>query len=142
MYLRIIGNGFTQNILKEIEAITDSATLFFRNVKYDEKEKIIFLPIERYRIKRRKKLLGLITPYSRNMNIAIPSSIVIRNVTNCGIEDNSEIEDTKVTLLFGLTIKDNEMFICSVEEDIKKGASYSITLKVSEIDIEISDKNE
>lgn len=141
MYIKIVGNDFSQNIFKEIEAITDNATLYFRNSKYDEKEKTLSLPIERYRIKKKEKLLGSLTPYKRDMNNPISSSVVIRNITSYEMRDNSEPEDTKVTLIFGVTIKDKEISIRSAEEDRGK-TCYFIGLTVSEYDIEIMDKKE
>jgi len=140
MYFRIIGNDFTKDVFKEIEAITDVATMYFRKVEYDKDKKIVSIPIARYKIKGKRFLSFLIPTNYKRYNIKIPSKIIIRNVVKCKIENNFEESDSEMIVLFGLAVNGNKMFISSAEEDHTKGGTcYTLDIEVSEIDIEIKD---
>jgi hypothetical protein len=140
MYLRVIDKSFTQNILKEISRLTDQAKLLFRNMEYDEVKGVIILPIERFKVLTKRRIIGVFITRRHEKNAMMQSTITIRNVTECHVENN--IDDPKVvyvTLLFGITVRNNDIIICSLEEDRGKPL-YSMELKVSELDIEISDQ--
>jgi len=139
MYLRIIGNSFTENIFKEIEAITDKGSLLFKELKYVKEEKLISLPITRYKLEKIKKIFGITIAYKYYTNTRIKSLIIIRNIDDCIIDNKTkDLDIAEITILFGLVVKDNKIFIYSAEE--KRGVTlYSIELKVSKIDIEIRD---
>ena len=143
MYLRIIGDSFTEHIFKEIEAITNHGTLHLNRVDYNKEKKMISIPIERYTIDVvKKKFLGTVTSYKYDKNLRIPSLVIIRNVTGCKIENNFDDPNIlTITMLFGLNIKDSEIYISSVEED-KGIICYSLTTNVDGIDIEIRDQSE
>jgi len=145
MYLRVIGDCFSENIFKEIEAFTNYGILYFKKVRHDEEKKIIFIPVERCQIKAVKKMfLGATTSYKYDKNVTIPSWIAIRNITECQVENNFDDPSiSKIRLLFGMHVKpkEKEIYIGSVEEDRGK-TCYRMKLKVSEVDIEIGDQNE
>ena len=139
MYLRAIGNSFTQNILKEISILTNQARVFFRDMEYDEAKGVIILPIERYKVLEKKRFFRVVITRKYEKSAMIQSTVIIRNVTNCHVENN--IDDPNVlyvTLLFGITIRGDNIIISSLEEDRGK-TCYLIKLKVSQIDIEIAD---
>ena len=142
MYLRIIGNAFTENLLKEISVITDQALLFFRKLKYDEKERTVVFPIERYAVLGKRKFLGSRMPYKYNKNIKFQTSITIRKVTECKIINN--VDDpgkSHIIIMFGMEVKNNNIIITSLEEH-RGTTRYAMVLTVSELDIEISDRTE
>lgn len=139
MYLKIKGGPFSNNLFKEIETITDRATLFCQSFLYEKDKGLITFDIVRYPIKKKRKLLGSITPYSRNMNIKVKSKITIKNVMSSKITDNlSPTDKQEITLLFGLTVEDNTILISSAEESRGKQL-FSAILEISELDLEISD---
>lgn len=143
MYIRIVGNCFSQKISNEIEAITNYGILYFQKMKYDKKKKMISIPIERCKIRAIKKIvLGTTTSYKYDKKNRIAALILINNILSCKIENNfNDPAVTKMRILFGLqlNIKDKKISIASVEED-RGQTCYSIDLKLSEIDIEISDQ--
>ena len=140
MYLRAIGNSFTQNLLKEISILTDQAKLLFRNIQYDEVKGLIVLPVERFKVLTKRRIFSVFITRKYEKNAITQSTITIRNIIKCDVENN--IDDPKVTyvtLLFGIKIRNNDIIVCSLEEDRGK-TLYSIELKISELDIEISDQ--
>ncbi len=140
MYLRAIGNYFTQNLLKEISILTDQARLLFRNIEYDEVKGLIVLPVERFKVLTKRRVFGVFITRKYEKNAVVESKITIRNITKCHVENNIDDQKTTyVTVLFGVTIRNDEIMVCSLEEDRGKKL-YSIELKVSELDIEISDQ--
>lgn len=144
MYLRIIGQGFTENIFREIAALTDRAKLHIREVTYERERETVVLPIDRFRVTRAKKPFRFL-PYKQDYANGIRSTVTIRNVRVCEIEDNSPEHTTEVTLMFGITIDSDKIFAGSAEEgvgDERGKAWYGIDMEVSAIDIEIKDLSE
>ncbi len=69
----------------------------------------------------------------------IDSVVTVRNVVSCDIVDSTRPElGGHVHLLFGIQLEGDSVYVSSAEED-KGQTCYSITLKVSELDIEIAD---
>jgi hypothetical protein len=142
MYLRIIGNSFTENVLKEILVITDSARLFFREIKYDEAKRIIFLPIQRFGVIGKRRFFGSRMPYKYDRNTRIRTLVTIRNVEECKIQNNvDDLTKSEIIIMFGIGVRGRNIFLSSLEEyrGVKR---YSMILKVSEVDIELNDQNE
>ena len=140
MYLRMIGNSFTENVFKEILVITDSARLSFREIKYDEAKRIISLPIQRFAVIGKRRFFGSRMPYKYDGNTKISTLVTIRNVEECKIQNNvDDLTKSEIIIMFGIGIRGRNIIISSLEEyhGLK---SYSMILKVSEIDIEISDE--
>ena len=138
MYIRIKDGSFTDNVKREIEAITNKAILHFRDVKYNEVDKCITLPITRYNFKTQRGFFGNIKPYGYDKNVTIKSVITVRNVTSNNITCNMPSYDTEITILFGMKVEDNKLLITSAEED-QGEPGYEIEIKVSTIDVEIRD---
>ena len=140
MQLRIKGTGFTENVFAELSALTDRATLRFKDVNYKKEDKVIFIPIERYAITGRSKFFGTIVPYKIDKSARIKSLLTIKNVVDCEIVNN--IDDPsifEVTILFGVKVKGKQIYVCSAEET--RGVTcYSIDLAVNEVEIEIEDE--
>ncbi len=143
MYFKIKGDCFSDNITKDMQAITNYGILHLNEVKYDEANKMISIPIERCKIKAIKKIfLGTTTSFEYDKNTKIPALIVIKNIINCKIEnnfDNPNVSTIHILLGLQLNMKEKEICIGSAEEDRGK-TLYSIELKVNELDIEISDQ--
>lgn len=145
MYLRVTGDSFTENMLREIAVQTDQGRLHFKEIEYDDTKGIVSLPIERYKTLkkiRKRRLFRIVITRKYDRRDVIQSTITIRNVTKCHIENN--IDDptiSNVTLLFGITIRGHDVILASLQEERGK-TCYMMELKVSEIDIEIADKEE
>lgn len=142
MLLRIRGGNFTTHVYQEISAITDRALLSVRQVKYTQTDGVITMPIKRFGLERRGRLLGPLTPYKRDKSKEIRSAIILRNVACCTIEKEFLPEDLdEVTLLFGVGVKRDTVFLCSAEECGGKPC-YSLGATVRVLDIEIRDDDE
>lgn len=140
MYMKIKGTKFAENVIDEISSMTDRALLNTREVIYDEKLRSVYLPITRYKINKQKGLLGLIIPYKRDKSMKLKSGITINNVTACKIENNfDDLNISEVTILFGLQIRDNEVYLSSAEE--RKGVTlYTLRATVADMELEIIDQ--
>ncbi|NIS82835.1 MAG: hypothetical protein GTO14_22145 [Anaerolineales bacterium] len=118
-----------------LAAITDHARLRFRDVQYDESNQIVILPIQRYPLLKKRLFRGNLHDYDN----PVASEIIVRNVVSCEVRDNLEDKDyEEVVLLFGLGVKDKEVFVSSVEEENGR-TCYLAQMEVGEIDIEIRD---
>ena len=139
MYIRIKGDSFTENIYREIAALTDRAILHFGRIEYDEEKGVIQMPIDRFRIKKRKKIFRMVTPYSVDKSIKIPAIVKIRHVTGL-IKDVHLDKDnlSEIPILFGLKIRNTDIFVGSAEE-FEGLPCFALTLKVDMLDLEICD---
>jgi len=141
MYLRIRGDLFSRRLVREIEDITNCGDVCFRAVEHNREKRMVTIPILRCNIA--KAFGGFFHGYHRK--VKIPALIVVREVVTCEIENKLEnIDTTTVSMLFGLhvDIMHKRISIASAEEARQGGHAYVIELKVSEIDIEISDQDE
>ena len=134
MYLRIVGNEFSKKFLKELAAITDHARLRPGDVSYDKESRSVTLPLVRFPILK----IGMLQNYKYDRNKPINSVVVVKNVTECVIDDNTSDEMDVINLLFGLNVEGDEVVVSSVEEG--RGITcYLVVMTVTEIDIEIKD---
>lgn len=134
MYLRIIGNEFSKKFFMEVATISDHAKLRPRDVSYDEESGLVTLPLVRFPVIK----TGMFRNYKYDFNKPINAVVVVRNVRDCVIDDNTSDEMDKVNLLFGLNIKGDEVIVSSAEEN-RGTACYLIIMTVTDIDIEIKD---
>jgi hypothetical protein len=142
MYIRIIGNSFTENVFKEILVLTDSARLFFREIKYDEAKRIITLPIQRFGVIGKRRFFGSRMPYKYDKNKKIFTLVTIRNIEKCNIINN--IDDplkSEIIIMFGIGIRGKDIIISSAEE-YRGTTRYSMMLTVNDLDIEIIDRSD
>jgi len=143
MYLRIKGELFSTNMVREIEWITKYAILCFGATQYDKDKGIISLPIRRCKIRTIKRKL-LATTYKHDRMLRVPALITIRNVLDCTTQnnfDNPTICEASMLFGLGVDIENRKMCMGSLEENSGKQC-YSLELTVSEIDIEIRDEGE
>lgn len=139
MLLRCKGGPFTHNLKDEIEAITNRATLHSRDIEYDQNSRIVQIPITRFPITKKKKFLRKVTPYKQDKANGIDSLITIRNVKQFLPEEHLPSDyDDPVTLLFGIQVKEEEIYLSSAEED-RGTPLFQLTLEIEELDIEIKD---
>lgn len=139
MYLRVAGGPFSENVFREIEALTDRALVHCDGVRYDQEMKLVVIPITRYPIKKRRKLLGRITPYAKEMTGGLSSLVTVRNVVKVETANNlARDENQDVTVLFGLVVKDETVHFSSAEES-RGTLMFSMDIHVSGLDLEIAD---
>jgi len=107
-------------------------------VTHDEPSGVVRLPITRFPLIKQRRVLGNLYDWNR----PIRAVVIVRNVSVCDIEDRTTPElGDEVELLFGIRLQDDEVYACSAEED-RCRACYSVTAKVAELDIEITDDPE
>ncbi|UCG79179.1 MAG: hypothetical protein JSV21_04960 [Nitrospirota bacterium] len=135
MYLKLTGNDAPEAVLSSISAITNHSKLSISNVQFYKSEGLVILPIIRHPLIKERKLLGDKYDYKRS----ISSTVTIHSVISCEINDLTHDDMDSVDLLFGITYKDDELFVTSVEED-KGNHLYTMSMKIKNIDIEIKDK--
>jgi hypothetical protein len=136
MYLRVKRGPFTRNMFLEIETITDHSILPCDSVKYDPENKLVTMLIWRYPFKTTKVGFLRFLGSRRDKSVEINSRVTIRNVEECLIEHNFGL--LQVTLLFGVGVRGNNIFVTSAEES-RGMIGFRVTMTVSELDLEIED---
>ncbi len=110
-----------------ISELTNHAKVDLQKIDYDPEKELAVIPLTRYRVVSGRKLLKL-GEYQRDYNTPIQSRAVIRNIQNAEIEKADTCKDIKeITLIFGINIKQKEIFFGSAEEASGKhcyGASF------------------
>jgi len=130
-------------ISNAISILTDRAKICVNDIKYDEANGIVEIPIQRYALTGFKKSsFGETKPiYSQD---TIRSLLTIRQVEEIKIKtDDRLVTDCNscFTLLFGLKMEDNSLYLGSAEE-AQGNLLCQIFIKVRRMSIEISDNVE
>jgi hypothetical protein len=92
--------------------------------------------IWRYPLKTAKVRFFRFLGSRRDKNIEIKSRVTIRNVQNYIMEHNFGL--LQVTLLFGVGVRGNTVFVTSAEES-EGMIGFQVTMTVSDLDLEIED---
>lgn len=136
MYLRVKGGLFTRNMFLEIETITSHSILPCDSVKHDPENKLVTMLIWRYPLRTTKVGFLRFIGSKRDKTVEINSRVTIRNVEECIVERNLGL--LQVTLLFGVGVRGNRVFITSVEES-RGTLGLRVSMTVSDLDLEIED---
>jgi hypothetical protein len=119
--------------------LTDASTVYPGVERYDKESGVFSLPIIRYPLIGKRKFFGSITPYRRDRTKPISTLITVHNVTDCNIHFfNPDFNLISVTLIFGVTIRDNHIIINSAEEYHGK-TCYLVQLTTQNIALELKD---
>jgi hypothetical protein len=136
MHLHLSGKDSTQPLFNLVAALTDHARLRFREIRYDKSTGVVVIPIKRFPLLKQRRVLGNVHEDEH----PIESQIIIRYVESCEIEDSvAKPAISDVTIQFGLNVKEDRIIAASAEED-RGQICFMMEIKVSEIDIEILDK--
>ncbi len=135
MNLNVSGPGISDALADVIASLTNRARLRYGDVIFDEAEGVVRLPIVRYPLIKKRSVL----PDRHDRSKPVNAIVTVRDVLSCDIENNTTPElGDYVHLLFGIQLQDERVYACSAEED-RGQTCYSITMRVSELDIEIAD---
>jgi len=121
-----------------ISELTNHATVDLENINYDPGKELAVIPFTRYRVVGGRKLLKL-GEYQRDYNTPIQSRAVIRNIHNAEMEKADTCGDIKeITLIFGINIKESEIFFGSAEEASGKHC-YGVSFFGDNLVLELED---
>jgi hypothetical protein len=131
---------FLPSISKTISILTDRANICLDDIHYDETNGIVEI------IMQRKELTGFKKPFFSEMQPVysqkmIQSLLTIKQVVEMKIKvDDKLVDDCKscFTVLFGLRMNENELYIGSAEETQGK-VLCQLFIKVKWISIEFGD---
>ena len=132
MNCRIKGDNLPESVLQSFGAIANKGILRIDQLEYRPEKHIITFPFVRFDIEGKSVFSG-----TRHKNEPTNCNLTIRNVTDCEISNTCELRE--ITILFGLSFKEGDIYLSSAEEN-KGTPCFELTCKVSEIDIEINDK--
>jgi len=136
MLLRARAKQVPIEVSDAIASITDGARLRFGEVEYDRQARLVRFAVTRFPLLKER----LVLPNARDREYPIPTTVTVRKVVSCNIEDNTSPDlGEEVQLLFGIQVQAGRVTACSAEED-KGETCYSIALEISELDIEIADQ--
>jgi hypothetical protein len=142
MYLRVQGGPFSDNLVREIQTLTDSSTVYPGEERYDKESGVFSLPIIRYPIIGKRKFFGSFTPYRRDKTKPISTLLTVRNVTDCNVHIfDPDYKLISVTLIFGVTIRGNHVIINSAQEH-RGHIYYIVSLTTKDLDLELKDIDE
>jgi hypothetical protein len=127
-------------INESITILTNGSIVDILKIQYDENKGILRIPILRKSLVQFKKsLLGPERPiYSQER---IKSMVIISNVVNMELvidEDMASAFGSSFTILFGLSIKNNHIFLGSAEE-VEGKMLCEINIEINKSCIEIYD---
>lgn len=128
------------SISQAISSLTDRAKICLNDIQYDKTDGIIEIPMRRKEIiSFSKSLFGKLQPvYSQSM---INSLLIIRQVEEMSIKVDDRLGrdcNSDFTVLFGLRLNDNNLYIASVEE-AQGDFLCQIHIKVGRINLELCD---
>ena len=120
---------------KDIAIATDCAKILIADISYLNEEKIVYIPFRYVGIKNRKnkKLYDLFL--SRKIELE-KSLVIIKDIESLEIINNCKDKVDEITLLFGINIKANEIYLSSSEE-YHGDVLFEMRIRVSNVDIEI-----
>lgn len=139
MNFKIGGNDISENLKKKIQTLTNYAIIRLDRVIVDREHGTVEIEMERMQTSQTKGLERLFSHVNYDRKNRIKSHLRIRNIIDISILDRSVNEENQCTVLFGLTIKDNELYISSAEET-GGDPMYELSINVNEIDIELQDE--
>ncbi len=132
MNLRVKLHEFPETLLEAAGSIANHARLRVGDVRYNSCDHTVSFPLLRFPIVG-KSLLRV----TRHAKDRVDCRVTIRNVIECRIENHTEGLET-IQLIFGLKIQKGEVFLSSAEED-RGIPCYTLSCRISELDIEIQD---
>jgi hypothetical protein len=120
---------------KDIAIATDNAKIFITDISYMNEERSVYIPFRYIEIKNRKneELYDLFA--SKKMELK-NSLVIIKDVESLKIINNCKDKVDEITLLFGINIKDNEIYLSSAEE-YHGDVLFEMNIIVNNINIEI-----
>jgi hypothetical protein len=135
MRFQVSGDEIPAELIDIVALLTDRARLRYAEVEHDPKSRAVRLPMTRFPLLKKRRVL----PNVHDLRNPIPAVVTIRNVVSCEIENHSPPAlGREVQLIFGVQLEDKRVYACSAEED-KGKTCFSVTLEVSELDVEITD---
>lgn len=120
---------------KDIATATDKAKIFIADISYMNKEKIVYIPFRFIGIKNRKNK-GLYDLFISKKKELEKSLVIIKDVESLEIINNCKDKVDEITLLFGINIKANEIYLSSAEE-YHGDVLFEMRIIVNNVDIEI-----
>lgn len=139
MRILIDSQIFLPNIFRDIAVLTDKAKVILEKIEFNKDNKSIRMPIKRKNIGNFKSNIF----FSKGSSIVkddkeIASIIIIENVIDFEIKDNSDGMISEFMILFGIKISEREIYISSVEES-RGNNLIEIIIKVEKIKFELCD---
>lgn len=140
MILTFESNMWIPSISKVFSSLLDKARICIDTVHYDKVNNFVEINTQRRELIRfNKSIFGEMQPvYSRSM---INSLLTIRHVDEMDLIVDDRLRaycNSCFTVLFGLKVEDNRMYLSSAEE-IQGIVLCQINIKVNKINIEYAD---
>jgi len=135
MRIVIQSNSEESDFFKGLALLTNAAEITLETIVIDETQNEIRIPMRRKSYERRR-LLFFGERYKLISPELIDSVLVIKNVISHNLKDNLHLAD--IHILFGISIRNKEIFCCSAEEQSGVTA-FEISIKVQAYDLELQD---
>ena len=122
------------DLSRGLELLTCNATVKPSNIRINESTRTIIIPMERQEYKRKRSIF--VESYKLISSSIVRSILTIRNVNTHTITDNLHLPE--IHLLFGVSMRDKEILLGSVEEQSGLHA-FGMSIKVRSYNIELDD---
>ncbi|MBI5805302.1 hypothetical protein HZA73_04570 [candidate division TA06 bacterium] len=132
MNFKIQADELPITVQEAVGFIANHAVLRVADVKYDPVDRTVSFPLDRFPIKGKSIFTG--TRHTKN---AVRCHVRFRNVIECDINHKDQ-EMEIVQLIFGFKITQNEIYLCSAEEN-QGLPCFQLRCQVNSLDIEIKD---
>ena len=120
---------------KDILTTTNKARIPIKDIVYKKQEKTVYIPLLLLE-KIPKKRTGLSRLFEPQEFSIKKSLAIIKNIEKFDVINNCDVGENEITLLFGITIKNHEIYLSSVQES-RGVLSFEMKILVKDIDISI-----
>lgn len=128
------------NSIENMILLTNKAQFNINDVDYSQADQSLIIPIYRKEIiKFRKGFIYLKRKPKYGKGKKIKAIITVNNIISCDAKNRCDNKIEKITILFGMQVDKNEIYICSSEENMGE-CLYEISIKVEGLDISIIDQ--
>lgn len=126
------------NLNKEIANLTANCKIKISEIKIDDENRRIVIPLDRFKESRYfSKLFGLSSRILFDTAQIINSEIIIENFTSYEIKKSND-HNNLITVLFGISISENKIYMSSAEES-KGESDFELRINVEKYKIEFRD---
>src|SRR5437867_603537 len=136
IFITLDSSADLTDLEKQIELLTDAAELVTTAIRIDESKREIVIPMKRKHVGRKRRFFSLRTQPFLSSKI-LDCQLIVRDYqsyTITNLADQNQIPS--IHILFGVQIKDSEVYLCSAEE-IHGPAAFEMRINLRSYNIEL-----
>jgi hypothetical protein len=135
--MNLVIRSASPELASQLSLLTHAAELEPSTITFDKQTSSITIPVRRKQYLRRWLFFGLGERYQQVSPETIESFLIVRDVLEFRPVDRFSLP--RITLLFGVKLTENEIYLCSAEES-KGIIAFELLVKIRSYDIELRDR--